>query len=138
MTPHEQDALNDQAVAMPEPGDYWHEMFCPYFLVVHVRDDQITVLSAMHRPGEPHARVNHDDGTWSLDMDQYMVVDRAWILNRVRYKNIADYVADVVRSDRNRAWAQQWVDHRAQQLLQEFQSLGAGATASLMRASATA
>ena len=34
--------LNETALENPQPGDYWQEMFCPYFVVTAVNGDDIT------------------------------------------------------------------------------------------------
>lgn len=36
--------LNEARVKHPQEGDLWHEMFCPYFLVVAVDDRGVFVL----------------------------------------------------------------------------------------------
>lgn len=124
----EQTQLNEQAMRHPQPGDYWQEMFCPYFLVVQVKveqgQDRFVVLSAMKREGEPYARIDNGDGTWSFDCSKSMIVDRQWIEDRVQYGTISGFVADVVRSDRTRELAETFVEYEAQRLMKEFRALG--------------
>ena len=121
----EQTQLNEQAMRHPQVGDYWQEMFCPYFLVVQVKDrDRFVVLSAMRREGEPYARIDNGDGTWSFDCSKSMTVDRQWIADRVQYGTISGFVADVVRSDRTRKLAETFVEYEAQRLIKEFKALG--------------
>jgi hypothetical protein len=116
MNAKDQELLNQQALDDPRPGDYWHETFCPYFLVVDRRGDLITVLSCLggpksyNRKDEPNARIdNDDDGTWSFDYSKSMVVDRAWMARTVAYGSIIGFVADVVRdSEKTRATVDEW------------------------------
>lgn len=90
------DLANQNAVDNPEPGDYWHEMFCPYFMVVKVDGDDITILSCMDRNDPLHyAKVDNKDGTWSFDYAKHMVVDKDWIQDKVTYKSIPGFVATV-------------------------------------------
>ena len=92
---------NQRALDDPQPGDYWHEMFCPYFLVVHVAGTEITILSCLGGPQshsrkhEPNARIDFPDGSWSFDYSRHMVVDRAWMEHTVRYSSFDGFVADV-------------------------------------------
>ena len=54
----DQDLKNHKALLNPQPGDYWHEMFCPYFIVVKVKGDDITVLSCLGGPTALIANTN--------------------------------------------------------------------------------
>ena len=112
--PKEQKLANNKALLDPQPGDYWHEMFCPYFIVVQVKKDAITVLSCLggpnsyNRKDEPSAKVKNKDGTWSFDYSKSMVVDRAWIERAVKYETIDGFVADVVQSEKSKAIVDEW------------------------------
>lgn len=113
----DRDALNRRAVDDPQPGDYWHEMFCPYFVVVQVKGEEITVLSCLGGPSsfsrkeEPNAMINNHDGTWSFDYSKHMVVDRSWIKKAVTYDTIDGFCADVVRdSAKFRSVVDEWRD----------------------------
>ena len=112
----EQEIKNQAALDNPQPGDYWNEMFCPYFLVVDVKDKDITVLSCLGGPGsynrknEPCAKIEHKDG-WSFDYSKSMVVDRAWMEKAVRYETIDGFVADVWQSEKTEAIVREWRTH---------------------------
>jgi len=107
----------------PQPGDYWSEHFCPYFIVVAAdgEQDQYTILSAL---GPDSARVDNGDGTWSFDYDRTQKVNRAWIESRVKYQKIPGFVAEVSRSDRGQRLLKEWRQHQAQRLLSELKALG--------------
>jgi len=122
--------LNETALANPQPGDYWQEMFCPYFVVTAVNGDNITVLSCMggpnsyNRKDEVNARIYNDDDTWSFDYSKHMVVDREWMRRAVRYERIDGFVADVIRNDKSKILVKEWKQFHAQRLLTELKALG--------------
>jgi len=99
--------LNQEATTNPQPGDYWHEMFCPCFLVVRVKGNDITILDFMSKDPAVNARIVDTNG-WDVDYTRARVVDRAWIKNMVSYNSIPGFVADVVRSKRWSEIAEQW------------------------------
>lgn len=112
----DQELANQQALTDPKPGDYWQERFSPYFLVVDVRDDKITVLSCLGGPDsysrkqEPNAMVNDRDG-WHFDYSKSMVVDRKWISNAVKYDTIDGFAADVINSEKTCGFVDEWRDY---------------------------
>ena len=134
----EQNSKNQKALDAPRPGDYWQEMFCPYFVVVDVKDDQYTVLSCMGGPNsytrkdEPNARIEIDKGHWGFDYSKSMIVDRAWIERAVKYGSIDGFVADVVRSEKTLELAKEYTRYQARQLMKQLQALGPEATKYLL------
>jgi hypothetical protein len=46
-------ADNIKPAANPEPGDYWHEMFCPVRVVLHVTAETVAIMSAGARSRGP-------------------------------------------------------------------------------------
>ncbi len=121
---------NQEALDNPQPGDYWHEMFCPYFIVVKVDGEKITVLSCLGGPnsfsrkGELNARVDNIDGTWSFDYSRHMVVDKAWIAKAVKYGSIEGFVADVVRDEKRQKIVEEWVEYQYHALMKQILELG--------------
>jgi hypothetical protein len=116
---------NQAALENPQPGDYWSEMFCPYFVVVELLDHyQYRVLSCLggpnsfNRKDEPNARVDNGDDTWSFDYSKDMIVDLKWIADTVRYKSIDGFVAHV--DDAQRV-VTEWRSHRAAVLRKEWE-----------------
>lgn len=123
------DQKNQDAVDNPQVGDYWHERFCPYFIVVKVKDDDITVLSfvggpeSYNRKDEINAKIKNGDNTWSADCSKHMIVNREWIKKLVSYGSIPGFVADVVRYGESSKMVIEWKEfHRArlEQELKEF------------------
>ena len=121
----EQQTLNTNAFEDPQVGDYWHERFVPYFIIVK-RSPIGTRLKYTVLPciGENSARVCLKDGTWSFDYSKSMEVDWSWISEQVRYKNIQGFVADVVRSDKMMEIVREWRRFHAERLLKELKELG--------------
>ena len=117
-----QEALNETAMGLPESGDYWHERFCPYFLVVTSTPmkNQYTILSCI---SEPNAKISDKDG-WSFDYSNHQVVDHEWIVKKVTYSNTSGFVADVYRSDKFKNIVNEWKQFHAQRLLNELKDLG--------------
>lgn len=128
---------NSNALDNPKPGDYWTEMFCPYFLVVAVKGPRITVLSCLGGPNshsrksEPNARIDHGD-SWSFDYSKSMVVDRDWMERAVKYGTIPGFAADCSNTQKTQAVVQEWIQHRVLCLKQELDDLGPEASVYLL------
>jgi hypothetical protein len=107
---------NQQALDNPRPGDYWHERFSPYFVVVNQEGDQFRVLSCMGgshhylRKDELNARIEIDRDHWGFDYSKSMLVDREWIQRAVTYGSIDGFVADVVRTEKTQLIVTEWRD----------------------------
>lgn len=123
-----QDLANLKALANPQPGDYWHEMFCPYFIVVDREGDKFRVLSCLGGPKsftrkhELDAKVDTKDG-WHFDYSKSMLVDHEWIRQTVRYESIDGFVADVVQSEKTARIVQEWREHKRLTMLKEIERL---------------
>ena len=107
---------NQQALDNPRPGDYWHERFSPYFVIVNQEGDQFRVLSCMGGPhhylrkDELNARIEIDRDHWTFDYSKSMLVDREWIRRAVTYGSIDGFVADVVRTEKTQLIVTEWRD----------------------------
>jgi hypothetical protein len=107
-------AQNADALENPRAGDYWNEMFCPYFLVVAVYGDNIQVLDAL--PGDNCAKVENSNDTWGFDYSKSIIVDRAWMKKRVTYSHIDGFVANVYRDGKNHlAAVEEWKEFTSKQ-----------------------
>ena len=110
---------NQQSLESPRIGDYWQEMFCPYFLVVDVKGDDITVLSCLGggytRKHELNAKIDLKDG-WTFDLSKSMVVNREWMTKAVKYESIEGFVADVGNSEKTVGIAMEWRDYKQKQI----------------------
>lgn len=125
----EQELKNHRALSNPKPGDYWNEMFCPYFVVVDVKGEDITVLSCMggpnsyNRKNEPNAKIEVDKGHWAFDYSKSMVVDRAWIEKAVKYGSIDGFVADVWNTEKTQSIVTEWRHYRQLEIKKQIQAL---------------
>jgi hypothetical protein len=119
---------NYESLDNPRIGDYWQEMFCPYFLVVDVKGDDITVLSCLggpnswNRKDELNAKVDVKDG-WTFDLGKSMVVNREWMTKTVKYDSIEGFVADVGNSEKTVAIAMEWRDYKQKQIRNQISEL---------------
>jgi hypothetical protein len=85
---------NKERIANPQPGDYWHEMFCPYFVVVAAEGDQILICDK---------RVDVGRDRWTWDISQCRYATKAELRERVTYSTMPDgFCADC--SPKSHAW----------------------------------
>ena len=88
MYSHEaQQELNSQHLANPQAGDYWHERFSPYFVILHTVGDVVYICKT---------RISLDDSHWTWNTDVFEMQSLAWLKERVCYNSIPGFVADVV------------------------------------------
>ena len=124
-----QNTLNQKALINPQIGDYWHEMFCPYFVIVNKEGDKFRVLSCLGGPksftrkDELNARIEVDSGHWGFDYSKSMLVDYEWIRKTVRYENIDGFVADVVQSEKTARIAEEWRNWKQKEIRKQIESL---------------
>ena len=124
-----QQEANQRALNCPRPGDYWREMFCPYFIVVQVKGPAITVLSCLGGPNsftrkhEPCAKIDVDGAHWAFDYGAEMTVDREWIARAVKYDSIDGFVADVSNTEKTERIVEEWRKYRAKVIKQQIQQL---------------
>ena len=83
----EQEQKNLKAYTDPLPGDYWSEMFSPYFVVLEVQSDSMIICDVKKD-------VYPDHWTWDLEKAKQVYKD---YIKRVRYQSIDGFVADVNR-----------------------------------------
>ena len=126
---HQQKLQNQQALDNPQIGDYWHERFSPYFVIVNREGDQYRVLSCM---GGPHhylrkhelcARIEIDRNQWAFDYSKSMLVDHEWIRQAVTYGSIEGFVADVVKTEKTALIVTEWRDWHQRNLRSQIDAL---------------
>jgi len=102
--------MNEDAVLNPKVGDYWTErVFCPYLLVVRVDGDEITILNFIGGDKYPSSRIRHKEH-WEIDPSKYMIVDKKFINDLVKYKSIDGFVADVINTDKTMSMVKEFED----------------------------
>lgn len=125
----EQNQKNQKSLIEPQIGDYWQEMFCPYFIVVNKEGDRFRVLSCLGGPDsftrkdELNARISIDKNHWGFDYSKSMLVDHEWIRRTVRYENYDGFVADVSNSEKTQKIVEEWRKYVAQDLRSRIQHL---------------
>jgi len=76
----------EQHATHPEPGDYWHEMFYPIYLVVAADAFHVWYL---------HKQKSVDKDHWTWDLDQIEVKPIAEFKRSLEYGSIPGYSANV-------------------------------------------
>lgn len=129
MNPTDRELTNLDALMNPQPGDYWHEMFCPYFIIVNIEGEQYRVLSCLggpnsfNRKNELNAKINVDNDNWAFDYSKSILVNHSWLEKTVTYGNVDGFVADVVRSEKTQRIVQEWRNWKQKDLRNQIQSL---------------
>lgn len=77
----------------PLPGDYWNEMFCPYFVILSKTENTLIVCEDTKETDAHH---------WTWDLEKAIEVPMEY-MNRVKYDSIDAFVADV--SSSRHLWA---------------------------------
>lgn len=78
-----------QAFSNPLPGDYWNEMFCPYFVVLKKTEHNTLIVCDKTKPvGTTH---------WTWDLEKVIEVPMEY-MQRVKYGTIDGFCADVSSS----------------------------------------
>ena len=95
------DEKNLQHYNSPEVGDYWHEMFCPYFIVLAVDDNGYYVVC------EDRKDVGPDH--WTFDLTKAKWVDKSYF-DMVKYSTMKGFCADVVTSPKHLAFVDEWIE----------------------------
>lgn len=109
MNYNDRDILNRDALIDPHIGDYWHEMFVPYFVIVDIEDDVYTVLNFIR--SKPNCAYIDNGDTWSIDFSKSIKVDKEWIERTVKYSSMDKFVAFVERNQRWTMIAQDWREY---------------------------
>ncbi len=80
-------AINEKHVAEPQPGDYWHECFSPYHVVLAVDGDAVTICDKTLSVGKSQ---------WTFDLSVIKTVSRSELRALARYGVIDGWIASVV------------------------------------------
>lgn len=74
----EQDQINYKHSRLPQPGDYWHECFSPYCVVIGVIRDHVVICTSIK---------NFPDDTWTWDLSKLEILPlKQWQYN-LSYKS---------------------------------------------------
>ena len=80
---------NQEALDKPQPGDYWHEMFSPYFIILKVIGNKLIICDT---------RKDVDKNHWTWSLKDWKLVDKNYLKKKVTYSTIDGFCADVVRN----------------------------------------
>jgi hypothetical protein len=94
-----QDRLNESHVAFPQPGDYWHEMFCPYHVVLAFDGTNVIVCEK---------KVDVDKDHWTFDLSETKTYPLDQFRKKVTYGSIAGFVADVMPQSKLMPMVNEW------------------------------
>jgi len=78
--------INERHLADPQPGDFWHEMFSPYVVILARVETQLIVY-------RKRIDVPPNHWTWDTDSPSFMTLDE--LRKLVTYGTIPGFVADV-------------------------------------------
>jgi len=93
-TTNKRNKKNLKAYLDPLPGDYWNEMFVPYFVVLEVWENGNMIVC--------DKRKDVDRSHWTWDLSKAREVTKEY-MEEVRYQSIDGFVADVSRGGHH--WA---------------------------------
>lgn len=82
-----QKVLNQKHLDDPKVGDYWHEMFCPYFIITEVRALDITVLDKT---------IGLPENRFTFDETKPRIIKRSDLAKEVQYSTSDEFMADVM------------------------------------------
>lgn len=74
------DEDNTRHAIYPEPGDYWHEMFCPIRVVLAVTPETVTICETTKSTDKDH---------WTWDLSATKKILKEEFANGIRYKSEA-------------------------------------------------
>ena len=86
-----QKLLDEKHFENPSIGDFWHEMFCPYFIVLDIVKDKYWICDKRHAV---------DKDYWTWDLKKSRIVDKSYF-DKVKYNDISGFVANVIVNENN-------------------------------------
>lgn len=108
----ERQERNQKHVDQPMVGDYWHEMFSPYHIVLAVTDTHV-IICEKTKPTD----ANH----YTFDLTETRTITHLEHRDIVTYSTMRDrFVADVVPNSKMMPLIQTWRDERRAAMLQEM------------------
>jgi len=113
MTYEERQVLNQKHIENPQPGDFWHEMFSPYHVVLAVADNHV-IICEKTKPTD----ANH----YTFDLSETKTLSHLEHRNLVTYSSMRDkFVADVVPNSKLMPMVQEWRDAKFKELKSQLE-----------------
>lgn len=108
----ERQELNRKHVDQPMVGDFWHEMFSPYHIVLAVTDSEV-IICEKTKPVDSHH--------YTFDLSEVRTITHLEHRDIVTYSTMRDkFVADVVPNSKMMPLIQEWRDKKREELLSEI------------------
>ncbi|WP_256824916.1 ead/Ea22-like family protein [Pseudomonas kurunegalensis] len=79
--------VNELHLREPQPGDFWHERFCPYHIVLAVTPDGVVITDKTKPDGSSH---------YTFDLEAAKEITHEEHARAVRYSSGNGFAADVV------------------------------------------
>lgn len=83
----DRELFNQSHVEFPQVGDYWHERFCPYFIILEVLEDHVIICDKKKDIDRDH---------WDFDLSVCKLITKQELERSVKYSTMDKFVADVV------------------------------------------
>jgi hypothetical protein len=109
---NERHKKNQKHVDHPMVGDFWHEMFSPYHIVLAVTDTHV-IICEKTKPVNPNG--------YTFDLTETRTVTHLEHRDIVTYSTMRDkFVADVVPNCKMMPLIQEWRDKRKLAMMEEM------------------
>lgn len=93
--------LNKEHLVNPVAGDYWHEMFSPYFLVMkNLGNGELVICDSI---------IDYTEG-WAFNIYEARTIKHEDLAAWVTYQRIDGFVADVMISKKRHSLLDSWQD----------------------------
>jgi len=105
---------NQKHVDTPEVGDFWHEMFVPYHIVLAVTNTHVIICDKT-KPT--------DDSHYTFDLSETKTITLQEHKDLVTYKSESmrhKFVADVIPNCKMISAIKEWRDNRRDAMLEEM------------------
>ena len=112
MTYEKQQEKNKRHADKPQVGDFWHEMFAPYHIVLAVTDTHVIICNKTKSVDADH---------YTFDLSETKTVTLEEHKNIVTYSTMRDkFVADVTPKSRMMPLIEEWRAKRKEAMMQEM------------------
>lgn len=109
----ERQLLNKKHIEDPQPGDFWHEMFSPYHVVLAVADNHV-IICEKTKPTDAHH--------YTFDLSETKTISHQEHRDLVTYKSMRDkFVADVVPNSKLMPMVKEWRDAKFKEIQSQLQ-----------------
>lgn len=109
----ERQLLNKKHIEDPQPGDFWHEMFSPYHVVLAVADNHV-IICEKTKPTDAHH--------YTFDLSETKTISHQEHRDLVTYQSMRDkFVADVVPNSKLMPMVKEWRDAKFKEIQSQLE-----------------